>query len=109
MFFIPTTFSALSTLSTLSSTGLKAAQTQFQASAQSIARFSLPGAGGNESGPGSAVTGTSAAPSFQRPPKTASLETDLVGLLQAKNAFLVNLTVFKASDEMSGTLLDTFS
>lgn len=34
------------------------------------------------------------------------LETDLVGLLQAKNAFLANLAVFKADDAMRGSLLD---
>ncbi|MET0350949.1 MAG: flagellar basal body protein [Rhizobacter sp.] len=36
----------------------------------------------------------------------ASLETDVVGLLQSKNAFLANLAVFRASDRMSGSLLD---
>lgn len=36
----------------------------------------------------------------------ASLETDLVGQLQAKNAFLANLAVFKTSDAMAGALLN---
>lgn len=31
--------------------------------------------------------------------------TDMVDLLQAKNAFLANLAVFKTSSRMAGTLL----
>jgi hypothetical protein len=34
----------------------------------------------------------------------AALETDLVAQLQAKNAFLVNLAVFKTSNKMAGAL-----
>jgi len=36
----------------------------------------------------------------------AALETDVVGLLQSKNAFLANLAVFRASDAALGSLLD---
>ncbi|ARN20529.1 flagellar basal body protein [Piscinibacter gummiphilus] len=36
----------------------------------------------------------------------AALETDMVGLLQSKNAFLANLSVFRTSDRMMGSLLD---
>lgn len=35
-----------------------------------------------------------------------SLEADVVSQLQAKNAFLANLAVFRASDRMTGSLLD---
>ncbi len=35
-----------------------------------------------------------------------ALETDLVGQLQAKNAFLASLAVFKSSDRMAEALLD---
>jgi flagellar hook protein FlgE len=35
-----------------------------------------------------------------------SLVTDLVGLLQGKNAFLANLSVFRTHNRMLGTLLD---
>ena len=34
-----------------------------------------------------------------------ALETDLVGLISAKHAFLANLAVFRTSDEMAGSLL----
>jgi hypothetical protein len=36
----------------------------------------------------------------------ASLETDMVAQLQAKNSFLANLAVFKTSNAMAGVLLD---
>ena len=35
-----------------------------------------------------------------------SLETDMLDLLQAKHAFAANLAVFKASDKMTGSLLN---
>jgi flagellar hook protein FlgE len=33
-------------------------------------------------------------------------ETDVVGLLQAKNSFLLNLAVFRTGDRMMGSLID---
>ena len=36
----------------------------------------------------------------------SALETDMVAQLQAKNAFLANLAVFKTSNQMTGALLD---
>jgi len=36
-----------------------------------------------------------------------ALETDVVAQLQAKNAFLANLAVFKTSNKMAGALFDT--
>jgi len=51
-----------------------------------------------------------ATPAAANPTLTAasspSLEDDLVSQLQAKNAFLVNLRVFQAGDEMLGALID---
>lgn len=43
----------------------------------------------------------------QSPQHGAALEEDMVGLLQAKHAFMANLAVFKAQDRMTGSLLDT--
>jgi len=37
----------------------------------------------------------------------AAMETDVVSLLQAKHAFLANLAVFRTSDRLMGSLLDT--
>jgi flagellar hook-associated protein FlgK len=38
-----------------------------------------------------------------------ALEADVVSQLQAKNAFLANLAVFRANDRMTGSLLDAVS
>lgn len=38
-----------------------------------------------------------------------AVETDVVGLLQARNAFLANLAVFKTGDRMTGSLIDALS
>ena len=35
-----------------------------------------------------------------------AIETDLAGMLVAKNTFLANLAVFRANDSMGGALLD---
>lgn len=39
----------------------------------------------------------------------SAMEADMVGLLSAKHAFLANLAVFRTSNEMTGTLLDTLA
>lgn len=87
--------------------GMHAAQTQLRASAHNIANLgtegfrrervlaSTVGAGGVE---------TLSEPLAEPGPAMAE---DLVGLLQAKNAFLANLAVFRADERMTGTLLDT--
>jgi flagellar hook protein FlgE len=36
-------------------------------------------------------------------------EADTVGLLIAKNSFLANMELFRATDRMSGSLLNTFA
>ncbi len=38
-----------------------------------------------------------------------SLETDMVGLLTAKNSFLANLAMFRTHDQMAGATLDMFA
>ena len=42
----------------------------------------------------------------QAPEPGESLATDVVDLLQAKNVFLANLSVFRTSERMTGALLD---
>ena len=40
------------------------------------------------------------------PESGSSLETDVVGLLQAKYSFLANLSVFRTSEQMMESLMD---
>lgn len=86
--------------------GLNAAQTSLGAAASNIANQNTPGfhrqqvvqtaqAGGGVS---ASVTSASV--------EGSALETDIVALLQAKNAFLANIAVFKTSAKMAGALLD---
>lgn len=85
---------------------MNAAQTQLNASAHNIANLGTekfkrqevdqaPQSGGG-------VTTTLRQASVSGP----ALETDVVSQLQAKNAFLANLAVFKTSDKMAGALLN---
>ncbi len=101
------TMVSFSSPASIALSGMNAAQSALQVSAHNIANSStagfrrqtlmqMPAAGGGVS------------TSLSRSPQVGdSLETDMVGLLQAKNAFLANLAVFRASDRMAGTMLDT--
>ncbi|MDR3371533.1 flagellar basal body protein [Rhodoferax sp.] len=95
----------MTSISSISLSGMNAAQTQLNATANNIANFNTEGFSRQEvvltaqpEGGVSAGVGTASEPG-------ASLETDMVSQLQAKNAFLANLAVFKTQDKMAGTLL----
>jgi hypothetical protein len=83
--------------SSISLGGMNAALNALDSSAWCIARQAAQS-------PAQAATSASATK-----PNTASeptLEDNVVSQLQAKNAFLVNLRVFQASDEMLGALVN---
>ena len=93
-------------ISSIASSGMNAALATLNSSAHNVANMNTNGfhrqeviqsaqAGGGVS---TALTKSSAVGS--------SLETDMVTQLQAKNSFLANLAVFKASDKMAGALLN---
>ncbi|WP_088280826.1 flagellar basal body protein [Ideonella sp. A 288] len=85
--------------------GLSAAQHQMQSSAHNVANLATDGFRRQQvvqsAAPGGGVTTSLAQADITGP----SLETDMVGLLQGKNAFLANLAVFRASDATTGALL----
>jgi flagellar basal body rod protein FlgG len=92
--------------SAIALSGMNAAQAGLQASAHNLANLGTSGSRrqrvDQSAAPGGGVTATVS------PEATAgnSEVADVVGLLQAKNAFLANLAVFRAADRMTGTLLD---
>lgn len=96
----------MTSLSSITQSGLSAAQTALNSSAHNIANLNTPGFHRQEviqnaqAGGGVEVTLRTASA------EGASLEADVVAQLQAKNAFLANLAVFKASDKMAGALLN---
>lgn len=96
----------MASISNIALSGMQAAQTTLNSTAHNIANVNTPGfrrqqmvqSAQAEGGVSASVTKASVAGS--------SLETDVVAQLQAKNAFLANLTVFKTSNQMAGALLD---
>jgi flagellar hook protein FlgE len=87
--------------------GMNAAQLNLQASAHNIANLSTEGFRREEVVQSEAANGAGVEASLtQASTPGSAMETDLVGLLQGKNAFLANLAVFRASDRMHGALLD---
>jgi len=86
---------------------MNAAQLNLQASAHNIANLSTEGFRREEVVQSEAANGAGVEASLtQASAPGNAMETDLVGLLQGKNAFLANLAVFRASDRMHGALLD---
>ena len=96
----------MSSIFSIALSGMNAAQTTPNSSAHSVANMNTSGFRRQEvvqsaqasDGVSTSLTKASAA--------GASLETDVVAQLQAKNAFLASLAVFKTSDKMAGTLLN---
>ncbi len=87
-------------------TGLRAAQSALDAAGHNIANLATPGFRRQQVVASSTPEGGVTTSLRQAVSAGAALEADLVGVLQAKGAFVANLQVFKAADRMLGTLLD---
>ena len=91
-------------ITSISLSGMDAALVRMGASAHNIANLNTDGFTRQEvsqsttNGGGTLATVSTSGPGN-------NLATDMVQQLQAKNAFLANLSVFKANDEMIGNLL----
>lgn len=96
----------MTSTSSIALSGMKAAQTALDTSASNVANAATPGYKRREvvntQQPDGGVIATVRASGQEG----ASLEADAVSQLQAKNAFLANLAVFKTTNKMSGALLD---
>jgi flagellar hook protein FlgE len=95
--------------SVIALSGMNAAQTHLQVSGHNLANLATDGFRRQQVVQASALSGgvaTSLANARQAGP---AMETDVVGLLQAKNAFLANLAVFRTGDHMLGSLIDTLN
>jgi flagellar hook protein FlgE len=92
-------------ISSISLSGMNAAQTQLNATAHNIANLNTEGFSRQEVSLTAQPAGGVSAGVDTASQRGASLETDVVTQLQAKNAFLANLAVFKTQDKMAGTLL----
>lgn len=93
--------------SSIAASGMQAAQTRLNASASNIANVGTGGFRRQEVAQAAQPEGGVSASDRRTHAEGFALETDLTAQLQAKNAFLANLTVFKTNDQMAGVLLDT--
>ena len=96
----------MSSVSSISLSGMNAAQTRLDSAAHNVANtettpFPRQEVIQTEQKDGGVSTALS-----KSTIEGAALETDMVAQLQAKNAFLANLAVFKTSNQMTGALLD---
>ncbi len=86
--------------------GMQTATARLQSSAHNIANLGTEGFRRQEVNPSEQAGGGVASTLNRASTAGAALETDVVAQLQAKNAFLANLAVFKTSNQMAGALLD---
>jgi flagellar basal body rod protein FlgG len=96
----------MASISSIALSGMRAAQTSLDASAHNVANLNTPGFRRQEVVQTEEKEGGVSTTIRKSPVEGPALETDLVAQLQAKNAFLVNLSVFKTSNQMAGALLD---
>ena len=93
-------------VSAIALSGMNAAQTGLQVTAHNIANLNTEGFRRQQ------VLQSSVAPAGVSTTLTRSAQpgesmiTDMVGLLQSKNAFLANLALFRHQDDAIGSLLD---
>ncbi len=97
----------MASISSIALSGMQAAQTTLNTSAHNVANLQTQGFRRQET-----VQTEQAGAGVQTHITRASTEgadlaADVVAQLQAKNAFLANLRVFKTGAEMAGTLLGT--
>ena len=99
----------MSSIPTIALSGMSAAQFSLQSSAHNIANLGTANFRRQQAVHADQASGGVATSTRQAQLPGHALETDLVAQLQAKNAFLANLAVFRAHDAMTGSLLDAVS
>lgn len=87
--------------------GMQAAQVRLQASAHNVANLATEGFRRQEVQQSAQAKGGVSTEVVRAEVPGSDLVRDVIEQLQARNAFLANLSVFKASDKLTGTLLDT--
>lgn len=97
---------AINSLSSVALSGMQAARTQLDASANNIANVNTEGYHRQEVAQTEQPQGGVTAQVKRAAQAGSDLESDVVAQLQGKNAFLANLAVFKTDNKMKGQLLD---
>ena len=100
---------AMNSLPSIALSGMQAAQAAMNATAHNVANLQTPEFRRQEvlqtERPGGGVD----AEIRRVDEEGAALEIDLVAQLQAKNAVLANLAVFRTADRLAGAVLDTYA
>lgn len=96
----------MTTISSIALSGMNAAQQQLNAAANNVANANTPGYRRQEAVQRAQPEGGVTTEIQRANAEGAALEADVVAQLQAKNAYLANLSVFKTADRMAGALLD---
>ena len=96
----------MSSVSAIALSGMNAAQTGLLAGAHNIANLGTRNFRRQEVVQSAQAEGGVTTTLTQAADTGHAMETDIVGQLESKNAFLANLAVFRTSDRMTGSLLD---
>lgn len=99
----------MSSITAIALSGMNVAQTSLRVGAHNIANLGTTGFRREQVMQTANAAGGTSASVVQASVAGHSLESDLLGQLQAKNAFLANLAVFRTGDRMAGALLDVLS
>jgi flagellar hook-associated protein FlgK len=96
----------MSSAASIALSGMNAAQAALGTSAHNIANLGTEGFKRQQVSLSTQPDGGVSSDFTQAAQAGNQIETDVVNQLQAKNAFLANLAVFKAQSQMAGALLD---
>lgn len=96
----------MTSITSIALSGIHAAQVVLNSSAHNIANMATPGFHRQEVLQNARKDGGVETAVMTADAEGAAIEADVIAQLEAKNAFLANLAVFKASDQMAGALLD---
>jgi flagellar hook protein FlgE len=96
----------MSSLPLIALSGMNASQTRLQTSAHNLANLGTTGLRRQEVAQQALAGGGTGTVLRSASSPGPSIETDLVGLLQARTGFMANLAVFRTADQMAGSLLD---
>jgi len=96
----------MASIASIALSGMQAAQNNLQAAAGNLANLNTPGFRRQRVLQSADANGGVSTSTSQDPQPASALTTDVLGLIQSKDAFTANLSVFRSSDRMLGTLVD---
>ncbi len=96
----------MNSTSSIALSGMQAAQTRLQSSAHNVANLGTEGFRRQEVRQSPQAGGGVSAEVVRTSAPDSALVQDMLDQLQAKNALLANLAVFKTQDKLAGALLD---